>query len=173
MAKRRTTTIGDVSHDPALDRPMSPAMRRKLGLAIRGLRVSQDLDQEDVAKRSGLCVGTIAALESNRYPARRETIARVLHVFGTTVDALLRGTLQDPRTEGLTNEDLTIARMYHNCSTQARLDVVERMKRDAQPQPFTFDAPSATAADDDDDDDPLVRKMRATFKQPRQLTAQR
>lgn len=111
---------------------MTTDERRRVGLAIRALRVGKELDQTQVAAKVKLSVGTVQAIEGAWYEVKDSNIERVAKFFGTSVRKLLEPTdgvaPNDPILQRLRREDLTVANNFHDAATPVRLHVMNVLK---------------------------------------------
>jgi transcriptional regulator with XRE-family HTH domain len=91
--------------------------RTRIGRTLQRLREDQDWDQRDIASKAEISVGTVQAIEYNKYKVLRDNIDKYAAVFGTTTHKLLHPepftiTSSDALLADLNREHLTIARGY-------------------------------------------------------------
>lgn len=67
-----------------------------IGQAIRENRIRLNMTQDELADRIGISQETIANYESGRRRPPIDTVAAMAHVFGLSVDDLLRGHSENP-----------------------------------------------------------------------------
>lgn len=99
--------------------PWSEEDRTRIGLLLKRLRDAEmpELNQEDVARKLGCSIGTVQAIEYNKYRVNRDTIEKYAALFGKTTQQLLHPETMaiapsDPRYADLNHEHLAIARRY-------------------------------------------------------------
>jgi len=104
---------------------------------IKALRLARQWRQIDVARAAGVSINTVTGLEAGR-KTQKPNVEKIAHALGTTVEELRRGdaTEQSVVLYGLTDEDLRIARAYHNAETPVRIAVHNLLFRGAD----SFDA---------------------------------
>jgi len=95
---------------------LSPEERSRVGRLLQDLRDDRELKQANIAETIGCSVGTVQAIEYNKWKVDRDTIEKYAAVFGTTVHGLLhpdaRVQPSDPEVADLNREHLAIARGY-------------------------------------------------------------
>jgi transcriptional regulator with XRE-family HTH domain len=96
---------------------MTDAERGRIGRKLKALRIERGLDQIPAAKKAGISVGTLQAIERNRQknPVKEGNIDKYAQAFNTTARKLLRSdeiAPTDPRLDDLNDEHLEIARSY-------------------------------------------------------------
>ena len=96
---------------------MTDAERERIGLKLKALRIEHGLEQIPAAKKAGLHVGTLQAIERNRQKNRVKdsNIEKYAQIFGTSIRKLLKSdeiAPTDPRLEDLNDEHLEIGRGY-------------------------------------------------------------
>jgi transcriptional regulator with XRE-family HTH domain len=108
--------------------------RREIAKRVRLLRVGKELTQAALAKKARLAIGTLQGLEAGNRETMPTNIEKIAKVLGTSLAALtsegdaVQST--DPVLAGLNrDEDLVIARDYHNATT-ARRQAVQILLRD-------------------------------------------
>lgn len=112
---------------------LSSETRERVGLRLRALRLQQDLKQKHVANRARIATNTLQAIERNRYAVGAALIERVANSLETNLVQLTQEQPEvDPRVAGLTPEDFTVARAFHDATTDVR-QVVLAALRDPQP----------------------------------------
>lgn len=98
--------------------PLSQEERTRVGQLLQRLREGQTprLKQEHVADKLGCAIGTVQAIEYNKYKVDLDTIEQYAGLFGTTTQQLLHpeSTIvpSDPLFADLNHEHLKIARRY-------------------------------------------------------------
>lgn len=115
---------------------LDPEQRKRLGTALKALRVAQDLDQIDVARLAKISTGTVQTIEWGARKNQPENIDKVARALGTSLEALLQKPHidpSDPLFRGLNREDFEIARAYHEATSTVR-DHARRLLRDRDPQ---------------------------------------
>lgn len=108
--------------------------RRRIGLALRALRVGRNLKQVDVAKKiKGVSVGTLQAIESAWYEVKDSNIEAVARFYGTSLRKLLEPpdaiAPTDPLFSKLRREHLEIAQAYKDAESPVR-QLVATLLRD-------------------------------------------
>lgn len=96
---------------------MTDAERERIGRKLRALRIERGLDQIPAAKKAGLSVGTLQAIERNRqqHAVKDSNIEKYAQIFGTSIRKLLRSdeiAPTDPRIAELNEEHVAIGRGY-------------------------------------------------------------
>lgn len=91
--------------------------RRRVGRQLQRLRDEHDWDQKDIKAKTGMSIGTVQAIEYNKYKVGRDNLDKYAAVFGTTTHALLYPDTptiapSDARFADLNHEHLAIARGY-------------------------------------------------------------
>ena len=104
---------------------MTKEERARLGRRLRTLRIEQRLTQAAVAKRAHVSIATLQALESGKRDTHEANIDKVAQAFGTSLQVLVAvdPPPTTPLTADLNDEDLQIARAYHDATTPLRLRV--------------------------------------------------
>jgi len=100
-----------------------------VGNNVRVLRERIGWLQSDLAKAANVATGTVSGLESGRN-TRADRIAAIATALGVSVEQLRTGALPDPadRFRDLSDEDLRIAREFHNATTGVRVAVAYALK---------------------------------------------
>ena len=110
--------------------------RKRLGAALKARRVTQGLDQIEVARLADLSTGTLQTIEWGARKSHEENIEKVARALGTSIEAILLKPHidpSDPLFRGLNREDFEIARAYHEATSTVR-DHARRLLRDRDPQ---------------------------------------
>lgn len=119
----RVVRIDDAGHRQN-NLPMTKDERKKIGSRLRAMRIEKTWNQEDVARRAKVAIGTVQSVEGAWREVRDSNVEKVAKVFGTSVRELLQSvdtiTHADPLLERLNREDLAVARHYHDAPTPLR-----------------------------------------------------
>lgn len=97
--------------------PLTPEERSLVGLALKKERENREWKQPHVAEKLNCSVGTVQAIEYNKYRVDRDTVDQYAALFGKTVHDLLHPESTPPPPAGvlvtdLNREHLAIARSY-------------------------------------------------------------
>ena len=92
----------DTSPEPPKNWRMTDAERERIGRKLRALRIERGLDQIPAAKKAGLAVATLQAIEKNRQknPVKDSNIEKYAQIFGASIRKLLKSdeiATADPR----------------------------------------------------------------------------
>lgn len=93
----------------------TPEERKRIGEELQRLRNEQHWNQDDIAEKANMSIGSVQAIEYNKWDVGIPKIERYAALFGTTADRLLYPPAMqpvDPKWQGLNDEHLTIARQY-------------------------------------------------------------
>jgi len=94
----------------------TPEERTRVGRRLQKLRNEQGLNQEDIAAKTGMSIGTVQAIEYNKHKVGIENIEAYAAVFGMTASQALHPetipSTVDPQWQDLNREHLAIARLY-------------------------------------------------------------
>lgn len=110
----------------------------EIGKRVRGLRAELGLTQQQLADKAKIAIGTLQALEAAPRQKRprqtsNENIERIAKALGKTFDDLTADRNQiaadNPLLDKLTDEDLLIARAYHDARTSMRQRVESLLLR--------------------------------------------
>lgn len=108
----------------------TPETRTRVGRLLQKRRKDQGPSQEAIAEKIDVSVGTVQAIEYNKYKVHPDSIERYAAAVGTTPEQLLRpesvvSPLRpvDPSYEGLNREHLAIARRYRDAIKAIRAAV--------------------------------------------------
>jgi transcriptional regulator with XRE-family HTH domain len=94
-----------------------------IGLTVKTLRQLKRWRQVDLARRAGVAEGTITGVESGRR-TQATNLDKIAAALSTTVADLREGRdVIAARAVGLTDEDLRIARLFHQGSTAVKIAV--------------------------------------------------
>lgn len=132
----------DGGYQPSKNPRMNDDERKRVGRKLRALRVEKGLTQAQLAndKRVRIAIGTLQSIERGLRENRDSKIERVAKFLGTTLVALRaqEGPIQpsDPRLKGLTDEDLRIARLFHD-STSALRNRIRALLKDGDADRIT------------------------------------
>lgn len=95
---------------------MDDADRSRVGPLLKRRREEQHFTQQDIAEKTGLSVGTVQAIEYNKYGVHDANIEKYAAAVGTSTHQLLHpeSTVRtsDPLLVDLNREHLAIARLY-------------------------------------------------------------
>ena len=129
MASAQTQPFRTTSVVASGGRGRKPRIDPAVGTNVRVLRERIGWLQSDLAKAANVATGTVSGLESGRN-TRADRIAAIAGALGVSVDQLRTGALPDPldRFRDLSDEDLQIARVFHNAITAVRVSVAYALK---------------------------------------------
>jgi transcriptional regulator with XRE-family HTH domain len=108
-----------------------------IGKRVRLRRVELGLTQAELADNADVALGTVQALEdaANRKHPRQtspENLEKIAKALKRTLNDLIKGSEpiapNDPRLEKLGDEDLEVARLFHDLSTPRRLRVLSVLR---------------------------------------------
>jgi len=100
-----------------LGRDLTGDERRRLGRALKSLRILRDETQGDVADALALSPKTVQVMETAGHDVRPDSLEKVLEYYDVTVCSLLGDAASAGR---LTDEDLRVARQFHDANTTVR-----------------------------------------------------
>lgn len=96
--------------------PLTAEERTRVGRLLQRHRDNREMNQADIAKTIGCSVGTVQAIEYNKWEVKRERIDQYAAVFGMTAHQLLHPESTIPPADqsiaDLNREHLAIARGY-------------------------------------------------------------
>lgn len=121
---------------------MTHEERKRVGGKLRALRVERGLTQEALAtdRKVRIAIGTLQSIESGARETRESKIEKVARFFGTSLSVLrAHGSItpSDPRLDKLRDEDLAVARAFHDASTGLRLRV-RKLLNEGEPDRATL-----------------------------------
>jgi len=104
-------------------------MHPVVGRYVKELRQKRDWSQEQLADKAKISTNTLRKIERGmKRPPRTETLDRIAKAFHMTLEQLFQGPrgLQatDPKLVGMNEEDLDVARRYHDAPTKLRHEVL-------------------------------------------------
>ena len=113
-------------------RGRKPRIDPAIGESARVMRERLGLTQVELAEKADVAEGTVTGLEAGRR-TQPHNVEKIAVALGLTVAQLRAGELPDPlaRYRDLTDEDLQIARQYHNANTGTRLSVARMLRTGA------------------------------------------
>jgi transcriptional regulator with XRE-family HTH domain len=97
--------------------------RIRIGMSLQRRRLSLGLNQEDVAAKAPMAVGTVQNIEYNKRKVGIDKFNAYAKVVGTTVEQLLHPEIVeplDPKWQDLNEDHLEIARRYMKARTRVR-----------------------------------------------------
>jgi len=115
--------------------------RRFDGRLLRRIRAERGLSLREAAERTGLSVSFLSALERGTTGASVATLTRLTAAYGTTMDALLRGSAADRGARLVRSGDRGVLRMG---ADEVRIEQLARGATQLEPQLFVL-APGATS----------------------------
>jgi transcriptional regulator with XRE-family HTH domain len=123
-------TMNLVTVDPsglnAKNLGMTDDERNRVGRKLRAMRVERGLHQTQVARKAGLGIGTLQAIEGAWRVVRDSNLEKLATFYGTTVMKVLRAdepkvlTPNNPMLRGLNEEHLEIAQGYKDARKRVR-----------------------------------------------------
>jgi integrase/transcriptional regulator with XRE-family HTH domain len=93
----------------------TPEERKRVGEELQRLRNAEHWSQEETAEKATMSIGSLQAIEYNKWDVSLAKIERYAALFGTTADQLLNPDVvqpSDPKWRGLNEEHLAVARQY-------------------------------------------------------------
>lgn len=104
---------------------MTDAERQRIGRKLKALRIERGLDQIPAAKKAGLAVATLQAIEANRqkHPVKDSNIEKYAQIFGASIRKLLKSdeiATADPRFAEFNEEHLDVAWAYMRAKRMPR-----------------------------------------------------
>jgi transcriptional regulator with XRE-family HTH domain len=107
----------DTPGEPPKNWRMTDAERARIGRKLKALRIGQGLDQIPAAKKAGLAVATLQAIEANRqkHPVKDSNIEKYAQIFGASIRKLLKSdeiAATDPRFAEFNEEHIDVAWAY-------------------------------------------------------------
>jgi DNA-binding XRE family transcriptional regulator len=119
----------DVAAPASKNERMTGEERTRIGRKLKAMRIERSLDQIPAAKKAGIHVGTLQAIEGAWYEVRDTNIEKYAQLFGTSVKKLLR--LLDDKTlapshpllKDLNEKHLEIARSYMRARRRVRTGI--------------------------------------------------
>lgn len=110
--------------------------KAQLAENIRTGRARLNLTRVQFAKKARITTNTLRTLESGNHARLpdTETLRKVAKALRTTTEALLSGKMpieaDDPLLSGLNQEDLRVARLYHDATTVMRQRIAGLLQDD-------------------------------------------
>ncbi len=113
-----------VTVDEAIAALKNAAMNKAVGRRVKRLRQEKEWTQAELATRAGVTTNTLRGLERGTLATRWPKIQRIAKALGRTPESLLGDDdpikPTDALLQGLTREDLQIARLFHDATTPVR-----------------------------------------------------
>ena len=97
-----------------------------VGTRITALRRARGWTQERLAAATGVSRSAVAQWETDRAGQERGNLARIARALGVTLDMLLHG---DGGADGAKGDELALLRLYRECSSEARAELLRQARR--------------------------------------------
>jgi transcriptional regulator with XRE-family HTH domain len=120
--------IQQLTVDDYRDRLKDGGMKQAVGQRVKRLRQRKEWTQAQLAEKAGVTENTIRGLERNTRVTQWPKLQAIAKALGTSPEALMHGDdpiePSDPRLDRLTDEDLLVARRFHDARTSMRQRVM-------------------------------------------------